>query len=707
MASPSPSARPTPTPHQYFGVGIALAVGSGALIGSSFVFKKKGLLASQKGGPAGEGVAYLMNAVWWIGMMMMIVGELFNAASYAFVSAIIVTPMGALSVVICAVLSSIFLKETLSLFGWIGCFQCITGSIIVALNAPQQQSVTTIAEFKHLFLAPGFLVFGGAIILVALVIVFFIAPKYGKKNMLWYIIVCSLFGGLSVSCTQGLGACIITSIRGENQFKNWFIYLLMAGIGFVAVTLVTEIYFLNMALALFNTAMVTPTYYVIFTGCTLLTTIVLYQGVKAHVAQILTVVFAFLIICSGITLLQISKIEPTQLRNLDRRTTILLQAAREEVAIPVEDDPEKSMLRASEEPGMDALRGTFGGIGTIVRARRRQSTIGDASSIHRSLSGANNGRRDTTAEAAREWENVAGRGVKRFQLHDSPVPKPATTSPPPSALKKWRDSHDSSAAVRGSFGVVDSDLGEIVDNHDENEEELSVLTLLAQQQWASQNSMGSEDPREPGLPPLATSSKTPSQAQSQSPGTKHTLIHFLDTPAIPSYRRKRSDLSNSIPPISLTPPRAVPSAHGGSSSGSSTSHPASALRRVIPPSGQPKTSAGSPLRSVSPVHTSSSDRLPGGATISYDDSPPRSVFGRRVPSSTLPLTMSYDEGEREENEHLEEHARSYRNAILVSTRSDDTEDTSRAPSPQSSSHTSVPSTEHSGMRRLISPDLGS
>jgi Magnesium transporter NIPA len=89
-------------------------------------------------------------------MMMMIVGELFNAASYAFVSAIIVvgmfhlealfsmvqcivsssqTPMGALSVVICAILSSIFLKERLSLFGWIGCFQCITGSIIVAVSS--------------------------------------------------------------------------------------------------------------------------------------------------------------------------------------------------------------------------------------------------------------------------------------------------------------------------------------------------------------------------------------------------------------------------------------------------------------------------------------------------------------------------------------------------------------------------------------------
>jgi len=32
---------------------------SGVLIGSSFVFKKKGLLASQAGGEAGQGVAYL------------------------------------------------------------------------------------------------------------------------------------------------------------------------------------------------------------------------------------------------------------------------------------------------------------------------------------------------------------------------------------------------------------------------------------------------------------------------------------------------------------------------------------------------------------------------------------------------------------------------------------------------------------------------
>jgi hypothetical protein len=46
-------------PSQYRPIGIILAVGSGVLIGSSFVLKKKGLLRSQAGHEAGEGVAYL------------------------------------------------------------------------------------------------------------------------------------------------------------------------------------------------------------------------------------------------------------------------------------------------------------------------------------------------------------------------------------------------------------------------------------------------------------------------------------------------------------------------------------------------------------------------------------------------------------------------------------------------------------------------
>lgn len=39
--------------------------------------------------------------------------------------------------------------------------------------------------------------------------------------MLVHIGICSVIGGLSVSCTQGLGASILTSIRGNNQVSRF------------------------------------------------------------------------------------------------------------------------------------------------------------------------------------------------------------------------------------------------------------------------------------------------------------------------------------------------------------------------------------------------------------------------------------------------------------------------------------------------------
>ena len=55
----APAKRTSPSSRLLQIVGILLAISSGLLIGSSFVFKKKGLLRSQKGQVAGEGVAYL------------------------------------------------------------------------------------------------------------------------------------------------------------------------------------------------------------------------------------------------------------------------------------------------------------------------------------------------------------------------------------------------------------------------------------------------------------------------------------------------------------------------------------------------------------------------------------------------------------------------------------------------------------------------
>lgn len=314
-------------PASYKIIGICLAIGSGLFIGSSFVLKKYGLLkANEKyNEAAGEGYGYLKNAFWWTGMTLMILGEVLNFVAYAFTDAILVTPLGALSVVICTVLSAIFLKERLSMVGKVACFLCILGSVVIVMNAPEESSVADIQEMQHFFIQPGFLSYAGVIIVGAAFTGFWVAPRYGKKNMLVYISICSWVGGLSVVATQGLGSAIVAQAGGKPQFNQWFTYFLLV---FVVCTLLTEIIFLNVryhtrpplivvpptqltvwqkALNLFNAAMVTPTYYVYFTSTTIITSAVLFQGFKGTVTSIVTVVLGFLTICSGVVLLQLSK----------------------------------------------------------------------------------------------------------------------------------------------------------------------------------------------------------------------------------------------------------------------------------------------------------------------------------------------------------------------------------------------------------------
>ncbi|KAG0238989.1 magnesium transporter NIPA-domain-containing protein [Mortierella sp. GBAus27b] len=303
MEGTPPSGTGDPPPAYYKYVGMALAVSSGVFIGTSFVLKKKGLLRTSD--VAGEGHAYLRSSLWWTGMVMMIIGEVCNFVAYSFAPALIVTPLGALSVVVCAVLSSMVLKEKLNLSGKIGCALCIVGAVVVVFYAPAQASVTDIDEFKHFVIQPGFLAYMGVVILTCLVIIWKVAPKYGKKHLFVYITVCSLIGSLSVVATQGLGAAIVLNIaKGIPQFNHWFIYVTIV---FVACTLITEINYLNKALNLFNTAMVTPVYYVCFTGATLVASVILFQGFSASPLSIMTVVLGFFVICAGVVLLQTSK----------------------------------------------------------------------------------------------------------------------------------------------------------------------------------------------------------------------------------------------------------------------------------------------------------------------------------------------------------------------------------------------------------------
>ncbi|WEW57905.1 hypothetical protein PRK78_003372 [Emydomyces testavorans] len=345
-------------PPVFKAVGISLAVASGLFIGVSFVLKKVGLLKAnvKYNEEAGEGYGYLKNFYWWTGMTLMVLGEICNFVAYAFVDAILVTPLGALSVVVTTILSAIFLKERLSFVGKVGCFNCIIGSVVIAMNAPQQSSVSNIQDMKHYAIRPVFLVYAGVLIVSCAFLAIWAGPRYGKKSMFVYLSICSLIGALSVVATQGLGAAIVAQISGQPQFKEWFLYVLLV---FVITTLLTEIIYLNKALNIFNAALVTPTYYVIFTSATIITSAVLFEGFKGSPISITTVVMGFLQICAGVVLLQLSKSAK------DVPDAAVFKGDLDQVRQVAEQEQPES------EPKADAIRGTAAIIRRLSSPRQK------------------------------------------------------------------------------------------------------------------------------------------------------------------------------------------------------------------------------------------------------------------------------------------------------------------------------------------------
>ena len=137
-------------------IGLGLAITSTVAIGTSYVITKLGLQeASERHGFEGEGHAYLKSPTWWGGIITMIVGEVANFAAYAFAPAILVTPLGALSVLTGAVLGTFFLKEELGTLGKLGCAVCLLGSVIIVLHAPPDKEIQTVDQILHYAINPG------------------------------------------------------------------------------------------------------------------------------------------------------------------------------------------------------------------------------------------------------------------------------------------------------------------------------------------------------------------------------------------------------------------------------------------------------------------------------------------------------------------------------------------------------------------------
>jgi hypothetical protein len=90
------------------------------------------------------------------------------------------------------------------------------------------------------------------VVVFAVVMIYKVSPKYGKKNPMIYISICSTVGSISIMAIKGFGIALKLTLGGNNQLSNPSTYVFAI---VVVVCILTQMNYFNKALSQFNTNM--------------------------------------------------------------------------------------------------------------------------------------------------------------------------------------------------------------------------------------------------------------------------------------------------------------------------------------------------------------------------------------------------------------------------------------------------------------------
>ncbi|KAF7337341.1 hypothetical protein MSAN_02259700 [Mycena sanguinolenta] len=400
---------------KYIGLGMAI-VGSFA-IGTSTVITKMGLTASADGTPSSENMSFLRNSMWWAGMAALVVGEAANFGAYTFAPPVMVTPLGALSVIVGAIFASFLLNERLGHLGRVGCALCILGSSIIVLHAPDDKDLETVTQFLEYAVEPGFLLYCFTITLFTLVMIYGVAPKHGRTNPLVYISIASLVGSVSVMFVKGFTVALKLSLSGSNQFMNpsTYIFALIA-----AGCIVIQLNYANKALDLFNVNLVNPIYYVGFCSATIVASLILFKGFNTSSAtNTVSLLCGFVVTFLGVHVLNIAMLDESL-----AKTQAL--NARGDVAIDG-GSPWNHHARRSSLTGLNGLRTPLFGA-FAVDAEPPSSAGGETLRLHRLLEedefedAEGYGNREDEGDERMALRSGSGSGSRHHNIRISPRP---------------------------------------------------------------------------------------------------------------------------------------------------------------------------------------------------------------------------------------------------------------------------------------------
>lgn len=222
---------------------------------------------------------YLKSPSWWLGQVLMTIGEMGNFLAYGFAPASIVSPLGVVALISNCVIAPIFFGEIFRTRDFWGVVIAVAGAVTVVLSAKQEETKLDPHDVWDAITSLAFEVYMGVTIFL-IVVLMWASPRYGHRTILIDLGLVGLFGGYTALTTKG-----VSSMFSSTLFKVFTTPVTYGLIIILLVTAVMQVRYVNKALQRFDSTQVIPIQFVLFTLSVILGSAVLYRDFERTTAQ--------------------------------------------------------------------------------------------------------------------------------------------------------------------------------------------------------------------------------------------------------------------------------------------------------------------------------------------------------------------------------------------------------------------------------------
>lgn len=224
-------------------------------------------------------LSYLRSPYWWLGQVLITLGEMGNFLAYGFAPASIVSPLGVVALISNCIIAPAMFHERFRPRDFWGVVIAVAGVVTVVLSAKGEETKLNPHDVLDAITTLGFEIYLGVTIFL-IVVLMWASPRYGRQTILIDLGLVGLFGGYTALATKGVSSMLSSTLWRAFTTPVTYILILI-----LLLTAIMQIRYVNKSLQRFDSTQVIPIQFVMFTLCVIVGSAVLYRDFERTTAE--------------------------------------------------------------------------------------------------------------------------------------------------------------------------------------------------------------------------------------------------------------------------------------------------------------------------------------------------------------------------------------------------------------------------------------